>query len=188
MRRGYKDRACIIPATRTSLLPPLFPSLPRTDAYRTLPPHPSMVRTKREVQPLRRSTRIPSKPKLPLKPPSICEPCRKGPFAAQLGLFRPEGYSYFVRRSQINQRASFGCVWCKCLRDKLPLQDQSNRTKPEGRLKITLTTAKVESDFTPIDTQMLEVLWSDSDTKPLPLLCSFLTTSSGESSNYMQRT
>lgn len=147
-----------------------------------------MTPTKREVQPRRYSTSIASKPKLPLKPPSICEPCRKGPFAAQLGLFRPEGYSYFVWPSQVKQRASFGCVWCRVLRDMFFVPPWwYNEIEPERRLKITLTSGK-EPGSTPTDTQFLEVRWSDSESESLDCLCSPVTTSSGESSNHTQRT
>lgn len=102
-----------------------------------------MARNKREAQPLRRSARIASKSKLPPKPLSICEDCWKGPFAAQLGLFHTPlkiigndklqhgGYTYFVSRSKITQRASTGCAWCNFVLRHV-------RSHPARRLKITV--------------------------------------------------
>ncbi|KAL1946201.1 hypothetical protein VTO73DRAFT_15328 [Trametes versicolor] len=115
-----------------------------------------MARSKHEAQPLRRSARIALKPMLPPEQPSLCEACWNGPFAAQLGLLHPRGYSYFVWRSQIRQRASSGCPWCQLLVDELFPRLRPNKARPEHRLKITLTLKKVMS-FTPIDAQELQV-------------------------------
>lgn len=166
---------------RSSRLAPRSSRLP----LRTLPPRSPMSRIKRYVQILCYSARIAFKPtgKLPPKPPSLCEHCWKGPFAAQLGLFRPEGYSYFVWRSQIKQGASSGCLWCSLLQDDCFLEiDWPKKTKPQCR-KITLTSCR-SPGLVEFGVQMLQVLVSNCSV-PLGY---FLTTSFGEFSIYTQRT
>lgn len=176
-----------MPATRASLLPPPSSRLP----LRTLPTRFPMSRIKRYVQTLCYSARIAFKPtgKLPPKPPSLCEHCWKGPFAAQLGLFHPEGYSYFVWRSQVKQGASSGCLWCNFLQDTMtlfesPAQDWPKKPKPQY-CKITLTSDYC-SDLTTVDARRLEV--NISNMYGLYMLCYYLTTSFGEFSIYTQRT
>ncbi|KAL1937510.1 hypothetical protein VTO73DRAFT_13096 [Trametes versicolor] len=121
-----------------------------------------MSRIKHYVQILCYSARIAFKPtgKLAPKPPTLCERCWKGPFAAQLGLFHHEGYSYFVWRSQVKQGASSGCLWCKLLLDEcLLVQDWPKKTKPQCR-KITLTSCRSQG-LVEFGVQMLQVLVSN---------------------------
>ncbi|KAH9849434.1 heterokaryon incompatibility protein-domain-containing protein [Lenzites betulinus] len=59
---------------------------------------------------------------LPPRPPSVCQPCWEGPFAAHLGLFSPPlhyrgrgGYSYTTSLAALEARAAEGCSWCSLL-------------------------------------------------------------------------
>lgn len=190
-RRGYSNLLCTSVHICSDLVRRSSASLPLLQ-HRHLPgplpsaAHYSMAHTKHEAQPLRRSARIASKPKPPPGPPSICEPCRKGPFAAQLGLFHPEGYSYLVWRSQIKQRASSGCPWCKFLLDNMFPYLRSDKAKPPRRVEVSLE-FKQEYWYTPISAQILQVEVAFPSATCIHRF-KRLTTSSGGSSNHTQRT
>ncbi|EIW52284.1 HET-domain-containing protein [Trametes versicolor FP-101664 SS1] len=65
--------------------------------------------------------------RLPPRPPSVCDTCWKGPFAAHFGLpcaspqdgqwYRtwPEEISYSTSKATLASRADAGCVWCQFL-------------------------------------------------------------------------
>lgn len=131
-------------ATRTSPTSPLL----RIDSslvnvYYTPSRHSSMACTELEAQPPRHSVGIASNPEfnLPPRPSSICENCWTGPFSAQLGLSHDGGYSYLAWTSELEQRASAGCAWCKLLLGKIS-RGRQFKEQPERRLSIKVVISK----------------------------------------------
>lgn len=148
-----------------------------------------------EARPLRRSARIKSKPKSPSKPLTLCTPCQKGPFAAQLGLFHPPlelhpnetydhgGYTYTVIMSQMRRRASTGCAWCTLLLGQITSQHNATRRKgqpaPPSRFEIALGFEPSEG-YTPVETQKFRVCMNPGKR----LFDVILQTSKGASARY----
>lgn len=143
-----------------------IPYLPPPNMYRSPLRRSSMARSNTQVQLLRRSTRIASR-KLPPKPSSVCADCWNGPFAAQLGLLHAPfkwtgegGYSYSTSREQLKRSAAAGCVWCKCLYQKL-LQRGSVvkgiKGLPSSCLSITIGSPGGGVGITPTNVQNLRV-------------------------------
>lgn len=179
-------------ATRTSRpCPSLRIDSSLVDVYYTPLCHSSMARTELEARPPRHSPGIAShhESNLPPRPSSTCEHCWTGPFAAQLGLFRNGGYSYLVLESEMEQRASSGCAWCKLLLGEISRGRRWRRFKrvkelPERRLSIKVMIEQPQVRFTPTDVQELRVSMDDKTW----VLQMYLTTLESGSINHTQRT
>lgn len=104
------------------------------------------------------ASRKPSRPakrlgrrSLPPRPPTICQVCWEGPFAAHLGLFAPrtplpdlhknawctDGYSYSTSWAELQSRADAGCTWCRFLFEMRTGSDMPSG-RAEGPLKVTV--------------------------------------------------
>lgn len=135
---------------------------------------------------------------LPPRPPSVCEECWKGPFAARLGLFHSRlrtkvshasedyeegGYSYLVSGWQTIQHASTGCDWCQLLLDGIVSLTPKARVDEQlvHRSLNIVVGFQDTKEMTPAGVQRLVVMEGTSNV----LFRRGLQTSAGEFANHM---
>lgn len=202
------NRVQATPAPRPSSLPPTpvstpthplrqisFSSIPMDSALTELPFFPEKFIPSRLVT--SSSYRV-NDLLLPPRPPSVCEACWKGPFAAHLGLFHPRlrtkishvsedyedgGFSYLVSGWQTMQHASAGCDWCQLLLDGIMPRNRKARVDEKLvhrflRVAVGLQDTK---EMTPTGVQRLVVIEGTSNI----IFRRGLQTSASESANYM---
>lgn len=114
---------------------------------------------------------------LPLRPPSVCESCWRGPFSVHLGLFhapikreRDEqhlpfvgGHSYYASKTQVEHRAAAGCIWCTLICAGFGKVGHKVTPRADGQWKITvgLQVLQVRPGSVPTDVQGLVAIIND---------------------------